>query len=75
MTFGYATNQLRNPQKLLTRPGCDLQPNSKAIINDRGGQNKNDESRIPPHVKDIACTEQQEFPDTKWHAVEQHGHD
>src|SRR2546430_12005058 len=62
-------------QKLLAAAACDLQPNPQEVIDHGGGQDEDDESRIPPHVEHVACEYQQHFPYAKRHAVEQHRHD
>src|SRR4249920_974589 len=46
--------QTNDKQKLLTAAACSFQEDSQVVVNDRGGQNQHDESRVPPHVKDVA---------------------
>src|SRR5205807_7761602 len=67
--------QANNKQKLLAVTGCPLQKDAKEIINYRGGKNWHYESWIPPHVKDIACTQEQQLANAKRNAVKQRHHD
>src|SRR4029077_5304316 len=67
--------QTNDKQKLLTAAACSFQEDSQVIIHDRGSQDEQDESWVPPHVKDIARQQQQDFSEAEWHAVEQRGHD
>src|SRR6266478_469952 len=61
-------------QNFLPPTTCDLQPNSQEVVDHSGSQNKDYESGVPPHVKYVACTEEQQFTYAKRHAVEQHSH-
>ena len=67
--------EANNKQKLLAAATGCLQQNSQVVVNYRRGKNQHDESRIPPHVKDVTRTQEQELADAKRDAVKQRRHD
>ena len=48
-------DETNDKQKLPAAAGCSLQEDSQVVIHDRRSQDEDNESRVPPHIEDIAC--------------------
>src|SRR6476661_1272284 len=47
-------DETNDKQKFPAAADCSLQKDSQVVIHDRRSQDEHDESRVPPHVEDIA---------------------
>src|SRR4029077_1619303 len=57
--------QTNDKQNLLAAAACSFQEDSQVVIHNCRSQDEDDESRVPPHVKDIAREQQQDFSEAE----------